>query len=111
MSRGGSIPVSGEGHTLNNSSSDEFTSSYRRFSVKMEAFVEAVRNNSKYIERSSSRFKAIKQKGKKHETATRELFTMGMDFIFRNKSMSMTANEWHDFYHTVVPVAYCDLVL
>ena len=23
----------------------------------------------------------------------------------------MNSNEWHDFFHAIVPVAYCDLVL
>jgi hypothetical protein len=83
-----------------------------RFTERMTRLLEASRKDPDNLSRASRRLKQLKARGPKYETATRELFSMAVDYIATNKSMKMSAySEWVDIFHVVVPVAYCDIVL
>lgn len=96
---------------LNNSSGKYFKKSWEQFAEKMKLFMANIRSNSEYTNKSKTRSAFTQKKGKKYDRATRELFQLGFNFVLQNPSMTMTSNEWHDFFHSIVPVAYCDLVL
>lgn len=96
---------------LENSSNDSFRQSYDQFALKMGTFIHPVRTDDEYLKKSKARSIATRKKGKVYDAATRELLQLGIDFIFQNKTMAMPAKEWHDFYHAIVPIAYCDIVL
>lgn len=82
-----------------------------QFSIRMEGFLGAVRKDRHYMSKSKARTRETRNKGKDHDRPTRELFVLGFDFILQNESMKMNSNEWHDFFHAIVPVSYCDIVL
>ena len=96
---------------LENSSEKQFTESWDQFAKRMESFLNAVRTEKGYIEKSKTRSAATRRTGKKYDRGTRELFQLGFDFVLQNQDMTMSSNEWHDFFHLIVPVAYCDIVL
>ena len=96
---------------LNNSSGKYFKESWEQFAEKMKLFMANIRSNNEYTNKSKTRLAFTQKKGKKYDRATRELFQIGFNFVLQNPSMTMTSNEWHDFFHSIVPVAYCDLVL
>lgn len=96
---------------LENSSSEQFSESWDQFAEKMKSFLDAVRSDNKYTNKSKTRSSSTRKKGKEHDRATRELFQLGFDFVLQNPDMTMSSNEWHDFFHSIVPVAYCDIVL
>ncbi len=96
---------------LENSSEKQFTESWDQFAKRMESFLNAVRTEKGYIEKSKTRSAATRRAGKKYDRGTRELFQLGFDFVVQNQDMTMSSNEWHDFFHLIVPVAYCDIVL
>ena len=96
---------------LKNSSGKHFSESWDQFAEKMKNFIDAVRSDHKYINKSKIRSALTRKKGKKHDRATRELFELGFNFVLQNPDMRMSSNEWHDFFHSIVPVAYCDIVL
>lgn len=97
-------------HVLANSDNRAFVQSYDSFADKMETFISAHRTNPEYMKKSHDRSRSGRQEKPKYCTATRELVTRSFDFILQNKGMSMPGKEWHDLYHTIVPVAYCDIV-
>jgi hypothetical protein len=96
---------------LKNSSSNEFKESWNQFAKRMESFLNTVRSGKGQVEKSKNRSKATRKAGKIFDRGTRELFQLAFDFVLQNQSMTMSSNEWHDFFHLVVPVAYCDIVL
>lgn len=96
---------------LKNSSGQHFSESWDQFAEKMKNFLGVVRSDNKYIIKSRARSTSTRKKGKKFDRATRELFQLGFDFVLQNPAMTMSSNEWHDFFHSIVPVAYCDIVL
>lgn len=96
---------------VNNSSGDKMRDSWDQFAVKMKAFLSSVRSDSKYMSQSEERAKTTRTKGKEYDRPTRELIQLGFNFVLQNAEMKMISNEWHDFFHSIVPVAYCDLVL
>jgi len=96
---------------LKNSSENQFTESWDQFAKRMESFLNAVRSGKGQLEKSKSRSAATRRAGKKYDRGTRELFQLGFDFVVQNQDMTMSSNEWHDFFHLIVPVAYCDIVL
>ena len=96
---------------LENSSEKHFTESWDQFAKKMESFLNAVRSEKEYNKKSKTRSAATRKAGKKYDRATRELFQLGFDFVVQHHDMIMSSNEWHDFFHLIVPVAYCDIVL
>lgn len=96
---------------LDNSSGDQMRESWDQFAVRMQSFLDSVRSNAKYMSQSKDRAKTTRKKGKEYDRPTRELIQLGFNFVLQNTAMRMNSNEWHDFFHTIVPVAYCDLVL
>jgi len=96
---------------LENSSEKHFSESWDQFAKKMKGFLNAVRSDNKYANKSKTRSAITRKAGKKYDRATRELFQLGFDFVLQNHDMTMSSNEWHDFFHLIVPVAYCDIVL
>jgi len=96
---------------LQNSSEKQFTENWGQFANRMESFLNAIRAEKGYIEKSKIRSAATRRAGKKYDRGTRELFQLGFDFVVQNQDMTMSSNEWHDFFHLIVPVAYCDIVL
>ncbi len=96
---------------LYNSSWKHFSESWDQFAEKMKSFLDAIRSDNEYTIKSKARSTSTRKKGKEYDRATRELFQLGFDFVLQNPAMTMTSNEWHDFFHAIVPVAYCDLVL
>lgn len=96
---------------LDNSSGDQMKESWDQFAVRMQSFLSSVRSDSKYMSQSKGRAKTTRKKGKEYDRPTRELVQLGCNFVLQNAEMKMNSNEWHDFFHTIVPVAYCDLVL
>lgn len=96
---------------LENSSGAQFVESWDQFAKRMEIFLNDVRAKKGYIEKSKNRSIATRKAGKKYDRGTRELFQLGFDFVMQNQDMTMSSNEWHDFFHLIVPVAYCDIVL
>lgn len=96
---------------LENSSGEYFSESWDQFAEKMKSFLDVVRSDNEYTIKSKARSTSIRKKGKEYDRATRELFQLGFDFVLQNSDMTMTSNEWHDFFHSIVPVAYCDIVL
>lgn len=42
---------------------------------------------------------------------TKDIYRLAIDFVIANQNMKMSSNEWIDLLHTVVPVAYFDLVM
>jgi hypothetical protein len=84
----------------------------KKFLADMKRLLEKGRSNSEYLKGASNRFKKLKLQGPKYQTATRELFVMAIDFVFKNTKMKMADySEWQDLFHVVVPVSYCDIVL
>lgn len=77
----------------------------------MNLFLDTVRSDCQYTIKSKTRSSLTKKQGKKFDRATREIFLLAFDFVLQNSCMTMASNEWHDFFHSIVPVAYCDLVL
>ncbi|MBI4643995.1 MAG: hypothetical protein HY743_09825 [Deltaproteobacteria bacterium] len=98
-------------NVLDNNPNEFFRKSWDQFALKMDVFLQSIRSDNDYITKSKNRSMAMRKEGKKYEAATRELWVFGMDFIFQNQTMLMPSKEWHDFYHTIVPVAYCHIVL
>jgi len=97
-------------HVLANSDNRVFVQSYDSFADKMKAFFSAHRADPEYVKKSLARSRSERREKPKCCTATRELVTYSFDFIIQNRGMNMPAKEWHDVYHTIVPVAYCDIV-
>jgi len=97
-------------HVLANSDNRVFLQSYGSFADKMKAFFSVHRANPEYMKKEVARSYSGRQQKPKYCTATRELVTHSFDFIIQNREMNMPAKEWHDLYHTIVPVAYCDIV-
>ena len=82
------------------------------FAEYMRGMLDSERNKSGGIEELNKEFHRIKQRGKEHDAATKELRDMAHLFIVINKTMKMSkSSEWYDLNHVIVPVAYCDLVL
>ncbi|OCC14141.1 hypothetical protein DBT_2445 [Dissulfuribacter thermophilus] len=96
---------------LDNSSGDQMKESWDQFAGRMEKFLSRVRFDPKDMSQSKERAKATRKKGKRYERPTRELFQLAFNFVLQNEKMQMNSNEWHDFFHSIVPVSYCDLVL
>ena len=96
---------------LENSSGKKLSESWVKFSDRMKTFLDSVRSDKEYTIKSRARANSTRKKGKEYDRATRELFLLGFDFVLQNSAMTMSSNEWHDFFHSIVPVAYCDLVL
>lgn len=96
---------------LDNSSGDQMRESWDQFADRMQSFLSSVRSDPKYMSQSKERAKTTRKKGKEYDRPTRELFQLGFNFVLQNEEMKMNSNEWHDFFHAIVPVAYCDLVL
>jgi len=96
---------------LDNSSGEQMRESWDQFAVRMQSFLNSVRSDSKYMSLSKERAKTTRKRGKEYDRPTRELFQLGFNFVLQNIDMRMNSNEWHDFFHAIVPVAYCDLVL
>ncbi|MBI4764278.1 MAG: hypothetical protein HY787_06715 [Deltaproteobacteria bacterium] len=42
---------------------------------------------------------------------TKDIYRLAIDFVVVNQNMKMSSSEWIDLLHTVVPVAYFDLVM
>lgn len=97
-------------HGLKNSANKVFVDSYDSFANRMKKFLDRVRADTDYMNKSLARSRTSRRTGARYCTATRELVVRSLDFILQNKDMDMPAKEWHDLYHTVVPVAYCDIV-
>lgn len=87
-----------------------FVQSYDSFADKMKAFFSAQLADPGYVKKSLARSPSGRRGNPKYCTATRELVAHSFDFIVQNKGMNMPGKEWHDVYHTIVPVAYCDIV-
>ena len=96
---------------LNNSSEGQQRESWDRLAKSMKVFLDSTRSDAKYISESKDSAKAIRKKRKQYDRPTRELIQLGLYFVFQNKDMRMDSNEWQDFFHAIVPVAYCDFVL
>ena len=96
---------------LDNSSGEQMRESWDQFALRMQSFLNSVRSDSNYMSQSKERAKTTRKKGKEYDKPTRELIQLGFNFVLQNTDMRMSSNEWHDFFHTIVPVAYCDLVL
>ena len=96
---------------LENSSGDQMRESWDQFAIRMQSFLSSVRTDTKYMSQSKERAKTTRKKGKEYDRPTRELLRLGFNFVLQNAEMRMPSNEWHDFFHAIVPVAYCDLVL
>lgn len=97
-------------HSLGNNENKVFADSFDSLATRMKEFLERTRANPDYMKKSLSRFRSSRQRDAQYCTATRELMVHSLDFILQNKEMAMPAKEWHDPYHTIVPVAYCDIV-
>ena len=52
-----------------------------------------------------------KELQRKKSPYTQDIYNLALDFSVVNETMKMTSTEWMDLLHTVVPVAYMDLVL
>jgi hypothetical protein len=96
---------------LDGTSGIQMRVSWDQFAVRMRKFLDSVRMDREYMSKSKGRAKATRKKGKDHDRPTRELISLGFDFILQNESMKMSSNEWHDFLHAIVPASYCDIVL
>ena len=96
---------------LDNSSGDQMRESWDQFAFRMKSFLSSVRTDTKYMSQSKERAKTMRKKGKEYDRPTRELLRIGFNFVLQNAEMRMNSNEWHDFFHAIVPAAYCDLVL
>lgn len=82
------------------------------FLKDMNRLLGIARGDKDHLHRASKRFQRLKEYGPKYQAATRELFTMALDFVMRNTQMKMAQySEWTDLFHVVVPVCYCDLVM
>ena len=97
-------------HGLTNSDNKVFVGSYDSFANRMKGFLDKTRANIDYMKKSLARFRSSRRTNAQYCKATRELISHSLDFILQNKNMAMPAKEWHDLYHTIVPVAYCDIV-
>lgn len=96
---------------LDNSSGDQMRESWDQFAVRMQRLLSSVRSDSKYMRKSNERANTTRKKGKEYDRPTRELFQIVFNFVLQNVEMRMSSKEWHDFFHAIVPAAYCDLVL
>jgi hypothetical protein len=59
-------------------------------------------------------FKALVDRSLKGRTAPRGTFVLLREIVaglMRDKTAAITPNDAMDFFHTIVPVAYCDIVL
>ncbi len=98
--------------TLNELPAKHQTKNNIGFLQDMQRLLKTIRNDKKYLERASNRFKTLKTQGPQYQTATREMLQMAIDFVIRNRDMKMSEySEWEDLFHVIVPVSYCDLVL
>jgi hypothetical protein len=92
--------------------STHLSESNAEFLKEMERLLGIGRSDDDHLRTASKRFKRLKDNGPKYQRPTRELFTMALDFVMRNKRMKMTQySEWTDLFHVIVPVSYCDLVM
>jgi hypothetical protein len=83
-----------------------------KFVQDMERLLSRGRGDSTHLRRAEKRFKSLKKAGPKYQRPTREVYTMAVDFIMRNKRMGMSEySEWVDLFHVIVPVSYCDIVM
>lgn len=96
-------------HALFNNDNRVFVQSYNSFADHIVAFINAVRADSEYMKKSLSRSCSARREKPKYCTATRELWTRCFDFMPQNRTMNMPGKEWHDVFHTIVPVAYCNI--
>ena len=96
---------------LDGTSGTQMRESWDQFAIRMRGFLDSVRIDREDMSKSKGRAKATRKKGKDHDRPTRELFALGFDFVLQNETMKMSSNEWHDFFHAIVPVSYCDIVL
>lgn len=62
---------------------------------------------------SDPQFKAalkLPVSGPEYQRATRYIYQEALNHLYRGDE-PMTVNDWLDFFHTIVPLSYCDLVL
>lgn len=92
--------------------STRLSESNTEFLKDMQRLLGIGRGDKDHLRRAFNRRKKLKSKGPKYQAATRELFTMALDFVMTNEQMKMAQySEWTDLFHVVVPVSYCDLVM
>lgn len=74
--------------------------------------VKRARNNTNSLSNAKKRFRKRKEKANMCKfPCTEFLMETCIDYITINESMKMPDKEWHDIFHTIVPVAYCGFVL
>jgi hypothetical protein len=92
--------------------STRLSESNAEFLKDMERLLGIGRGDEDKLRRALKRLRELKDHGPKHQAATRELFTMAIDFVMTNRQMKMARySEWADLFHVVVPVSYCDVVM
>jgi len=92
--------------------SARLSESNAQFLKDMQRLLGIGRGDKYHLRRALNRRKKLKSKGPKYQAATRELFTMALDFVMTNEQMKMAQySEWTDLFHVVVPVSYCDVVM
>jgi hypothetical protein len=92
--------------------STRLSESNAEFLKNMQRLLGIGRGDKGHLRRASNRLKKLKSKCPKYQAATRELFTMALDFVMTNEQMKMAQySEWTDLFHVIVPVSYCDLVM
>ena len=78
-----------------------------QFSSEIKRLRGQAENDSKY----NSQIRKIPQ-GKDIHAATRYIARDILNSLVRDKGSHLpSSNDWRDFYHTVVPIAYCNYVL
>jgi hypothetical protein len=80
------------------------------FSRRLTADLQKARQDPEVLEKAKKRH-SRRELQRKKPPYTKDIYSLALDFAVVNESMRMTPNEWRDFLHTVVPVAYCDFVL
>jgi hypothetical protein len=68
------------------------------------------RNDPEALSRAKKRH-SKKELFRKQMPYTKDIYRLAIDFVVVNENMKMPSNEWIDFLHTVVPVAYFDFVM
>jgi len=68
------------------------------------------RSNEKILNECKDRFKKKNYGVRKAYPCTEYFYCLCQDYITINETMKMENKEWHDVFHMIVPVSYCDFV-
>jgi hypothetical protein len=96
---------------LENTHAKSMVESWENFAAEMEDFLGAIRSDASQMNTQKGKARATRKRGKRYDCPTRELVQLGFNFVLQDTRMRMNTNEWHDFFHCIVPASYCDFVL